>query len=75
MLSEAKIIFFFSVWRTRSGEEAQEKAWGVLLHPDLADCSSSEEDAANWPQHVYARRPGAHLSSQDSLPAGKTTLM
>lgn len=59
------------VRRTRPGEETQEKAWRVLLRSDFADCGGAEEDAAYRSEHVHPRRPGAHLSGQDALPAGK----
>lgn len=69
------MMFFSPVWRTRPGEETQEKAWRVLLYPDLADRGCFEEDAANRPQHVHPRGSGAHISSQDSLPPGETAFM
>lgn len=53
------------------GEETQAAPRRVLLHPDLSDHRCPEEDAAHRPQHVHARRPGAHFLSQETLQSCK----
>lgn len=64
------------VWCLLSGRRLgcranqEEETGRSLLGADVAHRGRSEKDAAHRPQHVLARRPGAHQPGQDQILPG-----